>query len=1560
MDVMECRPTQRGRTSSATDPDDNVDAPRNGEPRKRPAPPSNSSNKRATTAPHSQLARDEIDTGPSCGWVGGGRAVLPVCAGELELHLKQPLRVPWHSLARGKDGDGGASDSEGAVAAEAVIHHNVGVLFARVMTADELRGAERASLGAAAADLLLHSCSKKPTRKKRKKGRAAAADARLRLPPDAVVLATAGAGSHEGRSDDNEEEDALALALLRLQARRQVELQWRVVPTGACTASPLASKGKEATAVEGDIGGGDGGGNRLRVVVAVQLMPAAFVEPHAPPDDHSARNPELSLLLEALFRRHSTRAVSIAAHRGGRRRRGGGAGEFSVHSFYESLRRTAGESPGAAPTPESMTCSLRPYQARAVAWMVSRERPPSERSPSTRLPHPLWSELRLPSATLHANIGIGRLSHRRAWCRETTGTGILAEEMGLGKTVEILALVMSRPCPAHSCVSASTPAELLHRDTSARGVVGSALRPVARLITDLRNHVDAAAFLAPATELFTEQEIPGYRDVVRQPMDLRTVQSLLGSGHYSTPQAVAEDVRLIFRNCWAYNAKTCSVFQCAERLSNLFERRYSAIVARDDDSSAEVGPDERCLRGTLIIAPHSILQQWRDEIARHAPSLAVEVYSGLHSLTSFDEKGYARTEDLSKMKATDDVAAEQQREEKRQARLLDLTKADIVLTTYQALRREVHYASDFTGGGSHVRSLRYAKKYSVPTCPLLSFGWHRVVLDEAQMVESSTAAVAKMARRIRARHRWCVTGTPIGSRGVQDLFGLLVFLRHEPFSRAFWWDKTLMRAVAQSQGMELLRSTMRPIMWRNSKAHVKGELAIPPMTQRLVKLELTTAEREIYNRILTDIRKDAVQGKLTESELMQLRLACAHPQMTRFWASLNAEGQLQVQGGGTSLSMSEILERMITMSQQDMEKHERDLCKHLTHLALCMLKRPAATVTRKASKKRIRFADEDAATAEARCAAISAAPQRDQRAEAGEAASPVRSAPSAHQALLVLGKAVRVADDGLQVLQEGGEKQTLLETSAGALKSWRLVEIALYRVLSEVYEHLEAEPTPQAPYPASICECVVCAKPGKQVAHERCKRRQCALDMIPKKKTDIFEQHNARQAKLERDLAGVRSQIEVLCRDDAIDGAFNRRIRQIAEPFATTDIGTIPGLRGLAGVGGTENPALENALQPEKRSQSAKKHVLTEQLRLLRAQHVIPFTAPLYSLLTKHHLLIRHFRAVLKQLLDVGLHINVMIDGDLARQPGGARALDRARSPTLTAEERRVFLRQERKEAFETGADQRDRSSLADITVYVAPTSASQLQLEALGTEQKGDLESWSQFFTRQARRHQAATAPQDAASPATAHCTPQGLIDDDGRSVLAAMAGRELIARRSTHSVIQTCLAHCQAARELRTLCNASMEEIAAKVSDGRLPRVVGKAVRVVQRFGGCSNAGVAGERLAPGAKVSVLDRAAQGTKMLKYINENLRKDVRQLRGVTPGFPELTGWRRLAKHEQEVYRLNCRLHFLRQVELEDRCVRMLLVAGARRDELREECDRAEACEEYHLCVIVVMVRALD
>ena len=52
--------------------------------------------------------------------------------------------------------------------------------------------------------------------------------------------------------------------------------------------------------------------------------------------------------------------------------------------------------------------------------------------------------------------------------------------------------------------------------------------------------------------------------------------------------------------------------------------------------------------------------------------------------------------------------------------------------------------------------------------------WARVVLDEAQMVESGASGAAKMALKLRTRTRWAVTGTPVTRRrGLDDVYGLL-------------------------------------------------------------------------------------------------------------------------------------------------------------------------------------------------------------------------------------------------------------------------------------------------------------------------------------------------------------------------------------------------------------------------------------------------------------------------------------------------------------------------------------------------------------------------------------------------------------------------------------------------------------------------------------------------------------------------------------------------------------------------------------------------------------------
>ncbi|HEY9753646.1 MAG TPA: SNF2-related protein [Oculatellaceae cyanobacterium] len=53
------------------------------------------------------------------------------------------------------------------------------------------------------------------------------------------------------------------------------------------------------------------------------------------------------------------------------------------------------------------------------------------------------------------------------------------------------------------------------------------------------------------------------------------------------------------------------------------------------------------------------------------------------------------------------------------------------------------------GGGVCVLS-------SIPSSPLLSVTWWRVVLDEAQHIRSSVTTSARMAARIAGVHRWCI------------------------------------------------------------------------------------------------------------------------------------------------------------------------------------------------------------------------------------------------------------------------------------------------------------------------------------------------------------------------------------------------------------------------------------------------------------------------------------------------------------------------------------------------------------------------------------------------------------------------------------------------------------------------------------------------------------------------------------------------------------------------------------------------------------------------------------
>lgn len=150
----------------------------------------------------------------------------------------------------------------------------------------------------------------------------------------------------------------------------------------------------------------------------------------------------------------------------------------------------------------------------------------------------------------------------------------------------------------------------------------------------------------------------------------------------------------------------------------------------------------RC-SATLIITPLAILQQWRSELQRLAPGLSVFVYEGLRV-----EAGKSDHEAL----------------------ISQCTQHDIVLTTYNVLASEIYYAE-----GPN-RNLRHEKRYQKRLSPLTQLYFWRVVLDEAQMVETGVSNAAKVAKLIPREISWYVHFRAVHPYDFCALYGCITWV----------------------------------------------------------------------------------------------------------------------------------------------------------------------------------------------------------------------------------------------------------------------------------------------------------------------------------------------------------------------------------------------------------------------------------------------------------------------------------------------------------------------------------------------------------------------------------------------------------------------------------------------------------------------------------------------------------------------------------------------------------------------------------------------------------------
>jgi Superfamily II DNA/RNA helicases, SNF2 family len=251
----------------------------------------------------------------------------------------------------------------------------------------------------------------------------------------------------------------------------------------------------------------------------------------------------------------------------------------------------------------------------------------------------------------------------------------------------------------------------------------------------------------------------------------------------------------------------------------LGERIPRAKRVAEGDALAGVGTGNGERGPFLVVAPLTLLSNWRHEFAKFAPSLRVYVHQGdmRHVGSGFKK-----------------AAAE----------------ADVVVTSYALIVRDHREFAEVE--------------------------WDGIVLDEAQAIKNPDTHAARAIRALGVRRRLALTGTPI-ENGVADIWSLEEFLNpgllgdRKSFADRF--VKPLATDPCSAQGKKLRRA-LEPFVLRRLKSDpaVAGELG----EKREIReyCALAPAERAEYERALADYRAgERRQGDIF-ALLTRLKLAC--------------------------------------------------------------------------------------------------------------------------------------------------------------------------------------------------------------------------------------------------------------------------------------------------------------------------------------------------------------------------------------------------------------------------------------------------------------------------------------------------------------------------------------------------------------------------------------------------------------------------------------------------------------------------------------------------------------
>jgi non-specific serine/threonine protein kinase len=235
---------------------------------------------------------------------------------------------------------------------------------------------------------------------------------------------------------------------------------------------------------------------------------------------------------------------------------------------------------------------------------------------------------------------------------------------------------------------------------------------------------------------------------------------------------------------------------------------------------------------SLLIVPASLLGNWRQEIARFAPTLQV----------AFIHRSECDAAELARI-AKDPAK--------------NLAGLDLAVTTYGLARREEWLAR---------------------------MPWSLVVLDEAQAIKNAASAQSRGVKKLQAGGRMVLTGTPVENH-LGDLWSIFDFCCPGLLGTAARFKEFVKRLNKEqdAHAFGALRRLVRPYILRRLKTDPTVIPDLPDKTEMRVECGLSKKQAALYQQAVADLaeRLDKAEGMarrgLVLAVLMQLKQICNHP-----------------------------------------------------------------------------------------------------------------------------------------------------------------------------------------------------------------------------------------------------------------------------------------------------------------------------------------------------------------------------------------------------------------------------------------------------------------------------------------------------------------------------------------------------------------------------------------------------------------------------------------------------------------------------------------------------------